>query len=63
VDSDRLYPLSQQRELADALGVPLRVITSMYGHDGFLIESDQVSKLVEETLAGPPELKYSRTDD
>jgi homoserine O-acetyltransferase len=63
VDSDRLYPLSQQEELADALGVPLRVITSMYGHDGFLIESDQVSKLVEETLGGPPELKNSRTGD
>jgi homoserine O-acetyltransferase len=63
VDSDRLYPLSQQAELADGLGVPLRVITSMYGHDGFLIESDQVSKLVEETLCGPPELRYSRTGD
>jgi homoserine O-acetyltransferase len=63
VDSDRLYPLSQQAELADGLGVRLRVITSMYGHDGFLIESDQVSKLVEETLCGPPELRDSRTGD
>ncbi|WP_127358367.1 homoserine O-acetyltransferase MetX [Actinacidiphila soli] len=50
VDSDRLYPLSQQAELA--AGIPgadrLRVIESPYGHDGFLIETDQVAALVRE---------------
>jgi homoserine O-acetyltransferase len=50
VDSDRLYPLSQQAELADGLGVPLRIVTSQYGHDGFLVESEQVALLVAETL-------------
>ncbi|MER6917115.1 homoserine O-acetyltransferase [Streptomyces sp. NPDC000594] len=53
VDSDRLYPLAQQRLLADA--VPgadgLRVIESPYGHDGFLIETEQVAPLVREVLA------------
>jgi homoserine O-acetyltransferase len=53
VDSDRLYPLSQQAELAEALDVPLRVITSRYGHDGFLLESEQVGTLVSELLASP----------
>ncbi|TJZ99484.1 homoserine O-acetyltransferase MetX [Actinacidiphila oryziradicis] len=50
VDSDRLYPLSQQAELA--AGIPgadrLRVIDSSYGHDGFLIETGQVAALVRE---------------
>ncbi|MCS0636277.1 homoserine O-acetyltransferase [Streptomyces sp. LP05-1] len=52
VDSDRLYPLSQQRELA--AGLPgadrVRVIASASGHDGFLIEADQVGALVRELL-------------
>lgn len=52
VDSDRLYPLSQQEELAS--GIPgadrLRVIESPYGHDGFLLETEQVGGLVRELL-------------
>ncbi|SER26007.1 homoserine O-acetyltransferase [Lentzea xinjiangensis] len=52
VDSDRLYPLVQQRELA--AGIPgaddLRVITSPHGHDAFLIESEQVGALVTELV-------------
>jgi homoserine O-acetyltransferase len=52
VDSDRLYPLAQQRELA--AGIPgaddLRVIESPYGHDAFLIESEQVGALVTELV-------------
>ncbi|MFI9103096.1 homoserine O-acetyltransferase [Streptomyces fildesensis] len=50
VDSDRLYPPVQQAELA--AGIPsadrLRVVRSPYGHDGFLIETDQVAALVRE---------------
>ncbi|WCD90632.1 Homoserine O-acetyltransferase [Streptomyces xanthophaeus] len=52
VDSDRLYPLAQQEELA--AGIPgadgVRVIGSPYGHDGFLIETGQVAALVRELL-------------
>ncbi|MGY1710080.1 homoserine O-acetyltransferase [Geodermatophilus sp. SYSU D00758] len=50
VDSDRLYPPALQREVADALGVPLRVVRSPYGHDGFLIEVAAVGALVRELL-------------
>ena len=50
VDTDRLYPLALQQQVADALGVPLRVISSPYGHDGFLIEADAVGALVRELL-------------
>jgi homoserine O-acetyltransferase/O-succinyltransferase len=52
VDSDRLYPLEQQRQVADALGVPLQVISSPYGHDGFLIEVDAVGELLRGLLDG-----------
>ncbi|MFC9344137.1 homoserine O-acetyltransferase [Streptomyces sp. NPDC057020] len=56
VDSDRLYPLAQQEELA--AGIPsadtVRVIRSPYGHDGFLLETDQVGALVRELLDGAP---------
>jgi homoserine O-acetyltransferase len=52
VDSDRLYPLALQQEVADALGVPLRVVVSPYGHDGFLIETATVGALLAELLAG-----------
>ncbi|EID52856.1 homoserine O-acetyltransferase MetX [Saccharomonospora xinjiangensis] len=51
VDSDRLYPPEQVRELAD--GIPAAryaEITSPYGHDSFLIETEQVAALVKELL-------------
>lgn len=53
IDSDRLYPLHTQAFVADA--VPgtvggLRVIPSPHGHDGFLVEREQVFELVTETL-------------
>ncbi|MER7762356.1 homoserine O-acetyltransferase [Streptomyces sp. NPDC097619] len=55
VDSDRLYPLAQQEELA--AGIPSadgpRIVTSASGHDGFLLETAQVGALVRELL-GPP---------
>jgi homoserine O-acetyltransferase len=52
VDSDRLYPIAQQQQVADALGVPLHVIESPYGHDGFLIETEAVGRLLRGLLAG-----------
>ena len=52
ITSDRLYPLRQQQELADLLpGCDgLRVVDSIYGHDGFLVETDAVGKLIRRTL-------------
>ncbi|GAA2229679.1 homoserine O-acetyltransferase MetX [Streptomyces nogalater] len=53
VDSDRLYPPAQQTELAALIpgADRLRVVESPYGHDGFLIETDQVAALVGELLS------------
>lgn len=54
IDSDRLYPPSQQAEFASLLpgADRLRIIESPYGHDGFLIETDHVGSLVRELLPG-----------
>ncbi|WP_456696576.1 homoserine O-acetyltransferase MetX [Aeromicrobium sp. P5_D10] len=52
ISSDRLYPLHQQQELADGIpgADPLAVVDSPFGHDGFLIEFDQVGKLATSLL-------------
>ncbi|BBY07399.1 homoserine O-acetyltransferase MetX [Mycobacterium noviomagense] len=52
ISSDRLYPLRLQEELAELLPgcTGLHVVDSMYGHDGFLVESEAVGKLIRQTL-------------
>jgi homoserine O-acetyltransferase len=51
--SDRLYPLAQQEEIVRHLPgrPPLRIIESESGHDGFLLEVEQVGAIVEAALA------------
>ncbi|RDH11953.1 homoserine O-acetyltransferase, partial [Tsukamurella pulmonis] len=52
IDSDRLYPLRLQQELAALLpgsGEPV-VVHSRDGHDGFLTEMDAVAGLLRRTL-------------
>jgi homoserine O-acetyltransferase len=52
ITSDRLYPLRLQKELAELLPgcTGLNVVDSIYGHDGFLIETDAVGELIRLTL-------------
>ncbi|UXA19152.1 homoserine O-acetyltransferase [Mycobacterium sp. SMC-4] len=52
ITSDRLYPLRLQAELAELLpGCDgLDVVDSEFGHDGFLLETDAVGKLIRRTL-------------
>jgi homoserine O-acetyltransferase len=52
ITSDRLYPLRLQEELADLLPgcTELNVVDSKYGHDGFLLETEAVGKLIRRTL-------------
>lgn len=53
IDTDRLYPLSQQHELADGIpgSGPVEIIESAHGHDGFLIETDEVGALARKLLS------------
>lgn len=52
IDSDRLYLPSQQEVLAEGIASCKRldIVNSLYGHDGFLIEADQVSELAGSLL-------------
>ena len=51
IDSDLLYPLHEQEELAQAIpGCDFRVIHSPDGHDGFLLEQDQVGSHLQAFL-------------
>ncbi len=54
IDSDRLYPLYQQRDIAELLpGRPeVTVIEALYGHDSFLIESEAVGAFIRSALEG-----------
>ena len=56
IDSDRLYPVAQNAEIAAGVPdcAPLRVISSPYGHDGFLVEVDAVGEVVDELLGEAP---------
>ena len=45
IESDVLYPVEEQRELAGTLpNATLQVIDSPHGHDGFLIEQDALAR-------------------
>jgi len=59
IDSDRLFPLEQQRILAqhipgtlDGSNEPV-VVSSPFGHDGFLIEAEAVGREVRALLDHP----------
>jgi homoserine O-acetyltransferase len=53
IDSDRLYPLGLQYHLARLIpgGRPVTVVESSSGHDGFLLETEQVGAVVASVLA------------
>ena len=51
INSDILFPKVEQEYLAQHIpGAELKEIESLYGHDGFLIETEKISALLEEFL-------------
>jgi homoserine O-acetyltransferase len=49
IRSDILFPLQEQQILAALIpGASFRAIDSLYGHDGFLLESGHIERLVRE---------------
>lgn len=52
VDSDRLFPVAQSERIAAGISGagPVQTVHSEYGHDGFLIEEDQVGAIVADFL-------------
>jgi homoserine O-acetyltransferase len=51
IDSDVLFPISEQKFLAQAIPTAkLEIISSIYGHDGFLVEFEHLKKIIEHFL-------------
>ncbi len=58
IDSDVLYPLAEQEELARLLPAGrLQVLSSAHGHDGFLIDAEALAALLLEFRAGLDEAR------
>lgn len=52
ITSDLLFPKSEQRKVADHLyHVQFHEIESLFGHDGFLTETDKINDLIAQFLA------------
>jgi len=53
IDSDLIFPPYEMEEMAQQIGkngADYHMITSHYGHDGFLLENDQITELVRPLL-------------
>ena len=51
IDSDRLFPVEEQKHIASCIpGATYHEITSKFGHDGFLLENDQLTQIIEPLL-------------
>lgn len=52
IDSDLLFPISEQQYIARCLpNAQLATLSSRFGHDGFLVEYDQLTAVIEPFLA------------
>jgi homoserine O-acetyltransferase/O-succinyltransferase len=61
IQSDVLFPVEEQAYLARHIpNCRLELIDSIYGHDGFLIESEAIAQLVQPFLEGRPQLNGKR---
>ncbi|MCM1176576.1 MAG: homoserine O-acetyltransferase [Bacteroidales bacterium] len=47
IDSDALFPVNEQKDLAGGIrGAHFHMITSRFGHDGFLLENSQLTEII-----------------
>jgi len=51
ITTDILFPVSEQQFIAENVaGADFKAINSLYGHDGFLLEYDQIEKIISEAI-------------
>ena len=51
ISSDLLFPVSEQAFIADNIpGARFESIDSLYGHDGFLLEYENIERLIKSFL-------------
>lgn len=61
IESDQLFPVAEQKYLAKHIrNAAYAEIKSEYGHDGFLIETDQLVRLITAFLSNQPTIKYAQ---
>jgi len=62
IENDLLFPISEQKYLADVIpNARLDVINSLFGHDGFLVEFEQLSNHIKRFFAEDlVEVKYKK---
>ena len=61
IENDVLFPLEEQQFLAENIsGASLEIIKSEYGHDGFLIETDALTKVIGNFLKDSKNKKVIR---
>jgi homoserine O-acetyltransferase len=59
IDSDHLYPVHEQKELAKLLkNAEYKEIKSSYGHDAFLIEFEQINDIINPFIKEKQTLSY-----
>lgn len=52
IDSDGLFPVEEQKMIAESVpGAKYYEITSRFGHDGFLLENDQLTEIIAPLLS------------
>jgi homoserine O-acetyltransferase/O-succinyltransferase len=60
IESDILFPLSEQQYLADNIpGAQLAVLQSDYGHDGFLVEFEQLNAHLSKFIKAKQEVRVA----
>ena len=50
IDSDLIFPPEEVGMMSKALAVPLKTISSKFGHDGFLLETEQITAILQPIL-------------
>lgn len=54
IDSDALFPIEEQQFIAEHLpNAQLATLSSAFGHDGFLVEFDALTKHIQQFLSAP----------
>ena len=60
ITTDILFPVTEQQLIADNIpGATFTAIHSNYGHDGFLLEFEQIEKLISDFLTKQNETNYN----